>query len=87
MMLANFLPTGSLEALGILLGIFAVGLDRKTAGEVAWVAVGGTREGDSNHGTMGIVDEDGADWQQTRSWSTHSYWTMLSNQSCRSQSD
>ena len=50
---ANFLPAGSLEALGILLRIFTAGLGKETAGDVTWVAVGGSG------GAVGATAEGG----------------------------
>ena len=59
-MVANFFLAGRLEALGILLRTFAVGLEGETAGEVAWVAMGGTGDGTPPPlGAIGIVDEGG----------------------------
>ena len=48
---ANFLPAGSLEALGILLRIFTAGLGKETAGDVTWVAGGGSG------GAVGTTDK------------------------------
>ena len=58
-MVANFFPAGSLEALGILLRIFAVGLEKVATVGVGCVVVEGTVDGTSTPGAMDVVDEDG----------------------------
>ena len=53
----SFFPTSSLNALGFLLRIFAVGLEKKAAGGAAWVVARNTGDGTCTLGVIGSARE------------------------------
>ena len=55
----SFLPARSLDALGILLRICTVGLEKEAAGRGAWVVSEGSGDRASTLGAIGDADEGG----------------------------